>query len=157
MRKLLDQDNGELKTILEDLLARDIDVTVREVSRQHSSLKNASAFTRNEARMSLIRSVQQRQADARQVKTRPAQKETVSMAQRLKTSESEASKLQMQVNALIASHVGCVRAITLAGGMQALERFWKEYKAVADTVHALGAVPKIGTVYQLTPSVSEVP
>lgn len=65
--------------------------------------------------------------------------------------DEELARLHAQVRALVTSYIGCIRAVSLAGGMQALERFWAEYKTVADAVHALDAVPDIGTVIQLPP------
>ena len=50
MRLLLDPKNEELADILNTLLTDNIDITAREVARRHSTLKNPSAFTRNEAR-----------------------------------------------------------------------------------------------------------
>lgn len=49
MRLLLDPKNEELADILNTLLTDNIDITAREVARRHSTLKNPSAFTRNEA------------------------------------------------------------------------------------------------------------
>lgn len=51
MRLLLDPKNEELADILNTLLTDNIDITAREVARRHSTLKNPSAFTRNEARV----------------------------------------------------------------------------------------------------------
>src|SRR5260370_22113740 len=37
-----------------------------------------------------------------------------------------------QLNELVAGHVSLIRAVQLHGGMAALERFWADYKSVAD-------------------------
>jgi adenylosuccinate lyase len=150
MRKLLDQDNAELSAVLEALLQDDEDITARAVARRHPSLKNASAFTRSDERQALIARAQQRQADARQLQGR-APHQQAALAETLSQKAGDIERLQEQVRHLVASHAGLIRAVQLAGGMGALERFWKEYKAVGNAVQSLGAVPGSGQVVQLTP------
>jgi hypothetical protein len=141
MRKLLDDSNTELSQILNTLLADDTTITVREISRRHSTLKNASGFTRNPVRMALIRTAQQRQADARNVKAAPLNKRASSMEDRLEKRSAEVTKLEDQVRALVVSHIGVLKAIKGHGAAEGLIRFWSEYKTVGDTVRQLGAVP----------------
>ena len=157
MRKLFDTDNSELSGILATLLAEDVQITAREVARRHSVLKDASAFTRNEARAFLIADAQQRQSDARNVKTDPLVKQVNSAADTLAARRDDIARLEQQVKSLVASHVGCIRAVVSSGGMAALERFWKEYKSVADTVQALGALAATGVVVQLQARPQAVP
>ena len=148
MRQRHDANDEELTILLEALLTEDVDVTAREVARRHSSLKNASAFTRSESRTQLIRAAQQRQTEVR----RAAQKlvSTTAGTDELALRTSEVKQLRRQVRTLVAAHAGLIRAVQLAGGMAALSRFWKEYKAVADEVHASGAMVSSGTVTQLS-------
>lgn len=150
MRKLLDADNAELAAVLEALLQDDEDITARAVARRHSSLKNASAFTRNEVRQALIAGAQQRQADARKLHGR-APHQQAALAETLSQKTGDIERLQEQVRHLVASHAGLIRAVQLAGGMGALERFWKEYKAIGTAVHDLGAVPCNGQAVRLIP------
>ena len=150
MRKLIDSDSEELKSILEALLREDVDVTVREVARRHSCLKNASAFTRSSARMELISGAQQRQRDARSVRGSTSAQHQ-SLAEKLREANERNAVLEEQLRALIASHAACVRAVMLHGGTAALERFWTQYKAVADTVRELGAMPTGARVVPLNP------
>lgn len=65
MRTLLDPSNVELKKVLDQLALEDVDITARAIARHHSLLKNASAFTRNPARMKLIVESRQKQLEAR--------------------------------------------------------------------------------------------
>jgi hypothetical protein len=67
MRLLLDPKNEELADILNTLLTDNIDITAREVARRHSTLKNPSAFTRNEARSALIAAAQAQQQGVRKI------------------------------------------------------------------------------------------
>jgi hypothetical protein len=55
----------------------------------------------------------------------------------------------MQVKALIASHAACVRAVMLLGGMQALERFWAEYRSIPETPREVDAVPAAACLIEL--------
>jgi hypothetical protein len=149
MRRLLDDGNAELRRVLETLLSDDVDITVREIARRHASLNNASAFIRNPKRLALIREAQQRQVDARHVKLNPESRRSASLSELLERRSLQVAKLESQVTALVASHAACVRAVMLHGGMQALERFWAEYKPIADAVRDLGAIPKGAEVIDL--------
>ena len=101
MRKLIDGDNAQLSEVLENLLANDIDITVREVCRRHPLLKNPSAFTRNPVRIALIEAAQNRQLDARHVRTTPLLERSVSLGERLAMRDAEATSLQAKVEALV--------------------------------------------------------
>ncbi|MFQ6575178.1 hypothetical protein [Pseudomonas sp. UM16] len=58
--------------------------------------------------------------------------------------------LELQVKRFVAVHAGVIRAVQLAGGMSALERFWNEYKEVGNAVQALDAAPKRADVLDIT-------
>lgn len=141
MRRLLDGESHELKKVLETLLAEDVDITVREVARRHPSLRNASAFTRNPQRLALIEGAQQRQVDARRISTEPEKRRSESLSEMLEERNRQIAELEARVVALIASHAACVRAVMQHGGMQALERFWADYKSVADVLREVAALP----------------
>jgi hypothetical protein len=40
--------------------------------------------------------------------------------------------------------------LQLHGGMAALERFWADYKSVADNLHVLNAIPEKAAVIRLS-------
>jgi hypothetical protein len=149
MRPLLDPQNAELSAVLDSLIVENIDVTVREVARRHQTLKNASAFTRSDERMALISSAQQRQTDARCVSVAPITEKNNKLGERLVKSQGEVEQLEQTVRCLAAGHASLIRAVQLAGGMASLERFWKEYKQVADDLHRSGATPAGAKVLQL--------
>jgi len=155
MRRLQDPDNAGLKKVLEQLLSSNVDVTVREVARQHPELKNASAFTRNEYRMALILAARQQQEHVRSIaagftspSTPPAAAKHVEGMSVHQTAEVQA--LQLKLRRMVAAHAALIRAVQLAGGMGALERFWKEYKDIADTVKELEAVPANAVVLEFS-------
>lgn len=149
MRKLLDVDNAQLRAVLAELLSQDTEITVREIARRHPTLGNASAFTRNEQRMKIIDKAKRRQEEARAVAVAPHKQKAATLAERLEGREQEIDQLKRQVEALVASHAACVRAVLLHGGMPALERFWNEYKAIGDTVRKLHALPSGAAVIDL--------
>lgn len=146
MRPLLDESNGILCAILEQLIAEDVDVSVREVARRHPTLKNASSFTRNSGRTRLIEAARQRQLDARRVRLEPAAKRSATMAESLAARTTQVQVLETQVQALVAATAACIKAVGQAGGTAGLERFWSDYKQIADAVQAAGAMPEGGVV-----------
>ena len=149
MRPILDRDHTELSAILAQLLADDVDVTAREVARRHSTLKNVTAFTRNAQRTRLIDEAKRRQTEARAIALGPHRQRMASVSEQLQRKTEESTQLQAQLSALVASHVACVRAVLRNGGIQALERFWKDYKDIGDSIRAAGAVPASAEVITL--------
>jgi hypothetical protein len=133
MKPKLDPSNLELSRVLDALLAADIDITAREVSRHHTSLRNASAFTRNPGRMEMITDYQTRQKELRGA-LNPHYVQSKSLSDKLAQAKDANDMLGLQVKALIASHAACIQAVMTAGGLNALERFWHDYKAIGEAV-----------------------
>jgi hypothetical protein len=146
MRPTVDKGHEELQAILKQLLAEDVDISVREVARRHSTLKFASAFTRNTDRSELIANAQKLQTAARAVKQSPEQERPASLTEQVEDQKLRIKELKRQVEALVASHAACVRAVRLHGGIPALVRFWESYKDVGTIVRQLGAVPEAADV-----------
>lgn len=157
MRKLLDPDNAELRSILEALLAEDVTVTAREVARRHSCLNDASAFTRNTTRKELISEYAQRQAAARAVPgpSKPAGEETLS--EKVRERNERIAELEQTVRNLAAAHVGLIRAVQLAGGFRSLEKFWRDYSEVAGSLRDTGGAIADASVVQLSASTTPKP
>lgn len=142
MKPKLDSSNLELSRVLDVLLAADIDITAREVSRHHASLRNASAFTRNPVRMEMITNAQARQKQLRSA-LNPHFEQSKSLSDKLGQAKDANDMLGIQVKALIASHAACIQAVMTAGGLNALERFWHDYKAIGEAVRP-AAMPSEG-------------
>jgi hypothetical protein len=123
MRVTLGETHAELTRVLAELLAADIDITVRDVARYHSSLKNASAFTRSEARIALINDAKRTQVAARAVQTKPLVQKAATLAEQLAEKSARVVELERHVGGLVASHAACVRAVMRHGGMRTLQRF----------------------------------
>lgn len=157
MRRLVDPDNAELRSILETLLAEDVTVTAREVARRHSCLNDASAFTRNAVRKELIAEYAQRQAESRtaHAATDPAGSEELS--QKVRERNERIAELEQTVRNLAAAHVGLIRAVQLAGGFRSLEKFWQDYSEVADALRSNGGDSEGSAVVQLAASASSKP
>lgn len=148
MRVLLDPGNEELTSILTALLTENVEVTFREVARRHSCLKNPSAFTRNKTRVDLIAAAQVQQQSIRRIAVSGAD-EKVQAAPKPDEAQAKIKRLESQLALLAAAHAGLIRSVQLAGGMAALERFWKDYKSICDAVHAHSGVPSASNVVQL--------
>ena len=133
MKPKLDSSNLELSRVLDALLAADTDITAREVSRHHASLRNASAFTRSPERMEMITNAQARQKQLRGA-LNPHFVQSQSLSDQLAQAKDANDMLGVQVKALIASHAACIQAVMTAGGLNALERFWHDYKAIGEAV-----------------------
>lgn len=142
MRVTVDPSHDALEKVLAELLDEDIDITVREVARRHPSLKNASAFTRNESRLAVIKKAQDKQSAARKVHSEPLVQKAATLSEQLASKSARVDELEKQVRCLVASHAACVRAVMRHGGVQALQRFWKEYAEVAAELERLGALPR---------------
>ena len=149
MRVLLDPSHQELHAVLALLLAEDVDISAREVARRHPTIKTVTAFTRNQARATAISEAQARQREVRAVATMPHRRRAESLGEQLERRGELLEAQENKIDALIASHVACVRAVMRHGGMAALERFWKDYRAIGETVRSLGAVPESANVIDL--------
>jgi sialic acid synthase SpsE len=142
MRETVDAAHEELTRILEELLASDVNITAREVARRHSALKNQSAFTRHKQRADLIEKAQQRQVDARNVRSTPVAEKAATLAQQIELKSARITELEQQVINLVASHAACVRAVMQHGGMRSLQAFWRDYSVIGDSLANLGALPE---------------
>lgn len=149
MKPKVDTDNIELAAVLDALLSEDVDITARSVARRHPRLRNASAFTRNLSRMSLIREAQARQNQLRTT-LNPHARRVNSLAEELGIARKQLQQLEDHRSALIASHAACIRAVMVAGGMSALEEFWKEYRTVGETLRSVSAFPQAAEVINLS-------
>lgn len=146
MRVLVDPDQNDLNAVLAKLLEEDVDITAREVARRHPSIKTVTAFTRNEARAQVIADAQRRQREVRAVAIGSHRQRAASLGEQLERRGAKVLELESTVDALVASHVACVRAVLRQGGMPALERFWRDYKKIGDAVRSAHAMPETAEV-----------
>lgn len=150
MRVLLDPAQQELNAVLAQLLEEDVDITAREVARRHPTIRTVTAFTRNQARAQVIADAKRRQQEVRAVATDAVRQRAETLSEQLERRGARIKELEGTVDALIASHVACVRAVMRHGGMPALERFWHDYKAIGELVEKVGGVPEPARVINLS-------
>lgn len=152
MRVLLDPTQSELNAVLGQLLEEDVDITAREVARRHPTIKTVTAFTRNAERSKVILDAKQRQQAVRAVALDPHRKRAQSLSTQLERREAKLEELEKTCDALVTSHVACVRAVMRHGGMAALERFWHDYRAIGDELRSADAIPESAAVVVLEDS-----
>ncbi|WP_321807788.1 hypothetical protein [Burkholderia sp. BCC1993] len=148
MKPRFDASNAELAGILDALLAEDVTITAREVARRHSTLHHATAFTRDAGRVTLIGQAQSRQVQLRTI-LNPHAVRASSLSDQLGQKETRIDALENQVKTLVTSHAACIQAVMAAGGMAALQRYWKEYKAIGEALRDLSAYPEAAEVVRL--------
>lgn len=140
-RRKVDTANEELTRILEELLQRDEDITARAVVREHSSLANPSAISRNEERRQLVEQFQQRQKEMRRWQGRLKKQQRDKAAADLTQRDTRITELEGQLTALTDSHVAMIAAVGELGGMGKLMKFYDHYRDVRDKLHTMGALP----------------
>ncbi|WNH52052.1 hypothetical protein [Stenotrophomonas oahuensis] len=132
----------EMLSVLDDLLARDQDITARAVARLHPKINAASSITRNVERSRLLSIYQQRQAEFRQWRGRPAKLAGDAAASALADRDLYISELESQVALLTSSHVALIRAIGELGGFNKWAQFYTSYRETRDKLGQLGAMPE---------------
>jgi hypothetical protein len=132
----------EMRLVLDDLLARDEDITARSVARLHPRIKAASSITRSIERSRLLSSYQQRQAEFRRWRGRPTKLAGAAAASALADRDLSISELESQVALLTSSHVALIRAVGELGGFSKWAQFYQSYRDSRDRLIQLGALPE---------------
>lgn len=132
----------EMRLVLDDLLSRDEDITARAVARLHPRIKAASSITRSIERSRLLSSYQQRQAEFRRWRGRPAKLAGAAAASALADRDFSISELESQVALLTSSHVALIRAVGELGGFSKWAQFYQSYRDSRDRLIQLGALPE---------------
>jgi len=131
-----------MRLVLDDLLSRDEDITARAVARLHPKINAASSITRNLERSRLLTSYQQRQAEFRRWRGRPAKLAGAAAASALADRDLYISELESQVALLTSSHVALIRAVGELGGFSKWAQFYQSYRESRDRLIQLGALPE---------------
>lgn len=140
----------EMRQVLDDLLARDEDITARAVARLHPRINAASSITRSKERSGLLAKYQERQSEFRRWRGRPGKLSGVAAASALADRDVRIAELESQVALLTASHVAMIRAVGELGGFSKWAQFYESYRGGRDQLAQLGALPE-ATVESLTP------
>lgn len=137
--------------ILKQLLAEDADITARAVARLHPSLSAASSITRNPARVALLATYQEQQANYRRWRPRVSRMSKIDQSATLAAKDARIAELEASVQLLTASHIAMVRAVGELGGFSKWTKFYENYSSVRDQLNALGALPT-STVHVIGPA-----
>lgn len=132
----------EMQKILEELLAKDVTITAREVARLHPKIKAASSITRHTGRRLLLEGYQARQNEYRGWSTKLAKQSKANMAAMLADKDIRIAELEGQVELLIASHVAMIRAVGELGGFKKWLQFFEGYRELIVKLETLGALTK---------------
>lgn len=131
----------EMRQVLDDLLARDEDITARAVARLHPRISAASTITRSAERSHMLARYQERQAEFRRWRGRPGKLSGVAAASALADRDVRIAELESQVALLTASHVAMIRAVGELGGFSKWAQFYESYRSSRDQLAQLGALP----------------
>lgn len=132
----------EMRQVLDDLLARDEDITARAVARLHPRITAASSITRSKDRSRLLAKYQERQGEFRRWRGRPGKLSGVAAASALADRDVRIAELESQVALLTASHVAMIRAVGELGGFSKWAQFYESYRGARDQLAQLGALPE---------------
>ena len=133
---------SEMRQVLDDLLARDEDISARAVARLHPRINAASSITRSKDRSRLLAKYQERQAEFRRWRGRPSKLSGVAAASALADRDVRIAELESQVALLTASHVAMIRAVGELGGFSKWAQFYESYRGSRDQLAQLGALPE---------------
>lgn len=131
----------EMRQVLDDLLARDEDITARAVARLHPRISAASSITRSAERSRLLEQYQQRQMEFRRWRGRSGKLSGAAAAGALAERDLRITELESQVALLTASHVAMIRAVGELGGFSKWSQFYESFQASRDKLVQLGALP----------------
>ncbi len=133
-------DDPDLQRVLEELLARDENITARAVTRHHPTLKAASSITRSPARSALLTQYQQRQAEFRRWQRRLSHQAVAKTAAALADKDLRITTLENQVKLLASSHLAMIKVVGELGGFSKWAAFYEHYSAARKQLEALGAL-----------------
>ncbi|MEX3845510.1 hypothetical protein [Paraburkholderia sp. BR10882] len=133
--------DGQMREILETLLADDEDITARAVARLHPTIKAASSITRSESRSRLLAEYQQRQSAYRRWRGRIAKRSGADTAASLADKDIRIAELESTVQLLTASHLAMLRAVGELGGFSKWAKFYEHNREARDKLAELGAIP----------------
>ena len=140
-RNARDEQHTELTNILEELIARDIDITAREIVRRHSTLSSASTITRHPKRREFLEAYQARQYALRQWKGRLSKQSKDHAASTLALQAARIVELEMTVKTLTAGHLALIAAVAQVGGMGKLTKFYENFRDIRNQLQDAGALP----------------
>jgi hypothetical protein len=140
-----------MREILENMLARDENITARAVARLHPRISAASSITRSAERSEMLARYQERQAEFRRWRGRPSKLSGTAAAGALAERDLRIAELESQVALLTASHLAMIRAVGELGGFSKWAQFYESYSVSRARLAQLGALPEAGIELTRTP------
>lgn len=110
--------DAALMATLDELLAKDEDITARAAARLHPTLNAASSITRSVHRSALLAQYQQRQQQYREWSKRVGKQSTAQLSAGLAARDIRIAELEEQLALLTASHVMLIREAGEMGGFK---------------------------------------
>lgn len=136
------RDSTRLLAVLEDMLASDITITARSVTRvPGAQLKNASDITRNAQRRALLSQFQDRQRSIRHLAQGQNKQSAANLRLKIAHLEEECIKLRQSTVLLAASHKAMLLAVGETGGMRAWIKFFPQWDEVRKSLIEMDALP----------------
>ncbi len=132
----------EMRHVLDDLLARDEDITARAVARLHPRINAASSVTRSASRSQLLSEYQQRQTEFRRWSGRLKKMSGAAATEALASRDARIAELETQITLLTASHVAMIRAVGELGGFGKWAMFFERFRDTREQLKQLGALPE---------------
>lgn len=144
-----------MQSILEELLANNIDITAREVARRHPSINAASSITRIPERRKLLEDYQAQQKTFREWSARSNKSSPARLQEQLAKRDMKIKELEQKVMILTASHVAMIKAVGELGGFPKWAAFFEKYKAVRKQLETMGAMPKDNVTPIVRPDIKQ--
>jgi hypothetical protein len=135
------RDERDLRSILDKLLEDDVDITAREVARQHPTIKHASTLTRHPSRRLLLDEYQRRQQELRAWLRRSKERSQKALVEDLAKRDIQVQELERKIKILQISYIAMVRVIASLGGMSKLLAFYEDYQALKNELLRMNLLP----------------
>lgn len=138
----ISDDANRLAAVLEEMLASNITITARAVTRQLASpFKNASDITRQASRHALLKQFQDRQKMVRDLAEDVDKESVTNLRLKVARLEEACASLRQSRDLLIASHKAMLLSVGEIGGMRAWAKFFPQWDQVRHSLHEMDALP----------------
>lgn len=142
VRKRLDETDTQLKAILEDLLAENVNISAREVAKRHPDVASASTITRDHARRELLESYQLRQVELQKWQNRLKKGNKAEVATKLEQQQSRIEQLERNEEILLRGHVSLIAVMAELGGTTKLSSYYSRFSELRNSLTQLNALPQ---------------
>ncbi len=135
-----DSSDSEMEKVLQNLLARNENITARAVARHHPTIKAASSIIRSQSRAKLLAQYQARQKEYQKWQGNLLRISKEKAAAALAEKDCRIAELERKIQILTASHVAMIRAVGEVGGFARWANFFNKYNSIRKDLELLGAL-----------------